>query len=224
MTIHEVYLETGEARTFAGALDWPGWCRSGKDAAGALQALVDYGPRYQIALQGLKVDFKPPGDVSELEVMEHLEGDSTTDFGAPGAWPEYDSRPLSNEEADRLLTILQACWCAFDEAVEAADGRELRKGPRGGGRELNAILEHVAGAELAYLRSVGRKPAQNPDLDGENRLSQIREAVEDAVRAGVSGELPTEGPRGGVRWTARYFVRRVAWHVLDHAWEIEDRV
>ncbi len=23
---------------------------------------------------------------------------------------------------------------------------------------------------------------------------------------------------------ARYFVRRTAWHVLDHLWEIEDRL
>ncbi len=25
-------------------------------------------------------------------------------------------------------------------------------------------------------------------------------------------------------WTARSFVRRVAWHTLDHTWEIEDRI
>jgi len=24
-------------------------------------------------------------------------------------------------------------------------------------------------------------------------------------------------------WPARYAIRRTAWHVLDHAWEIEDR-
>jgi hypothetical protein len=26
------------------------------------------------------------------------------------------------------------------------------------------------------------------------------------------------------RWPPRYVVRRAAWHVLDHAWEIEDRI
>ena len=25
------------------------------------------------------------------------------------------------------------------------------------------------------------------------------------------------------KWTARYFLRRAAWHVLDHVWEIEDK-
>ncbi len=41
----EIYLEIGEKRTFAGALDWPGWSRSGKDEVSAMQALIDYGAR-----------------------------------------------------------------------------------------------------------------------------------------------------------------------------------
>jgi hypothetical protein len=44
------------------------------------------------------------------------------------------------------------------------------------------------------------------------------------VRASARGEIPAKGPRGGLRWTARYFVRRLSWHILDHAWEIEDRM
>jgi hypothetical protein len=43
------------------------------------------------------------------------------------------------------------------------------------------------------------------------------------LSAVACGEPVRTGPRGGVRWTARYYVRRSAWHVLDHAWEIEDR-
>mgnify|MGYP003380452358 CR=1 FL=1 len=37
-----VYLEIGQKRTFAGAVDWPGWCRAGRDEAAALQAPVSY--------------------------------------------------------------------------------------------------------------------------------------------------------------------------------------
>ena len=46
-------------------------------------------------------------------------------------------------------------------------------------------------------------------------------AVLDALTRAVIEGLPAAGPRGGVIWTARSFVRRAAWHVLDHAWEIE---
>ena len=65
-------------------------------------------------------------------------------------------------------------------------------------------------------------PSEEEDLDEE--LDRTRQAVLDALAAAAHGEVPARGPRGGVIWTPRYFVRRVAWHVLDHAWEIEDRV
>ena len=53
----EVFVETGKKKTFAGAVDWPGWCRGGRDEAGALQALVDYGPRYARVLHGPGVHY-----------------------------------------------------------------------------------------------------------------------------------------------------------------------
>jgi hypothetical protein len=55
-------------------------------------------------------------------------------------------------------------------------------------------------------------------------MAQVLEAAIAGMRASAAGEIPAVGPRGGKRWTARYFVRRAAWHVLDHAWEIEDRI
>ncbi len=33
-----------------------------------------------------------------------------------------------------------ASWTAFDATAEAAAGHELRKGPRGGGRDLDKIV------------------------------------------------------------------------------------
>lgn len=219
-----VYLESGKRKTFAGALDWPGWCRSGRDESAALQALVNYGPRYKSALSGSGLKFRSPDLPAELEIHEVLEGDSTTDFGSPGAWPTFDSRPLDQRDANRFRQVLRACWETFDRAVAQATGHELRKGPRGGGRDLEAIVDHVAGAELAYLGRVGGKPALEQGLPEDERMAAIRAAVDEALEAGVRGEIPEQGPRGGIRWSARYFVRRVAWHILDHAWEIEDRV
>jgi hypothetical protein len=55
-------------------------------------------------------------------------------------------------------------------------------------------------------------------------LWESRRHILDELSAAARGELPTEGPRGGKRWSPVYFVRRLAWHELDHAWEIEDRV
>ena len=220
----EVYLEVGKKRTFAGAIEWPGWCRSGRDEESALQALFAYAPRYARALVAARLGFRPPADLAAFTVTERLAGNATTDFGAPGLAPSYDRRPVDDADLKRLQTLLKACWRAFDAAALAAAGKELRKGPRGGGRDLAKITEHILGADSAYLARLGAnlKPGKMEDLDEE--LRRTRQAVLSALASAARGGAAAPGPRGGARWMPRYFVRRSAWHVLDHAWEIEDRV
>jgi hypothetical protein len=219
----DVYLEIGKKRVFASAIDWPGWARSGPDEASALQALCDYGRRFEQALASAQLDFSAPVNVSAFAVIERLEGNATTDFGAPGVVPMNDLRLVDEVELRRFQALLEAYWQAFDTTVRAASGKELRKGPRGGGRSLEGIVEHVLEAENAYLERLGWKLKQT---DAENiaaKTGQIRQATMEGLAAAVHGEIPARGPRGGLHWTARQFVRRVAWHVLDHAWEIEER-
>jgi hypothetical protein len=52
----------------------------------------------------------------------------------------------------------------------------------------------------------------------------VRQAILKTLEESVHGKIAAHGPRGGKRWLPRYFVRREAWHVLDHVWEIEDRL
>jgi hypothetical protein len=218
----DVYLETGSKRVFAGAIDWPGWCRSGRDENGALAALVGYGSRYSAVVRGAVKGFTAPR-ASSLTVVERLTGNATTDFGAPSIAPAADARPVDALELKRLLTLLGACWDAFDRSVDGAAGRELRKGPRGGGREVDAIVEHVLGAEAMYVTRLAAKGPKVEGRDAREAAAEVRDAVRDALRRAVMEGLPSAGPRGGKIWLPRYFVRRAAWHVLDHAWEIEDR-
>jgi len=220
----EVYLEIGLKRTFACASDWPGWSRGGRDEPSALRALCDYGARYANVLRPAQLGFEAPADPSAFSVVERLKGGATTDFGAPGEAPASDARPVDETDLRRFQALLEACWGAFDIAVQAGRGRELRKGPRGGGRELDAILEHVLGAEASYLSQLGWKPEKSEGQVPGEGLAQIRRSILEGLAASARGEIPSQGPRGGLRWTPRYFVRRSAWHVLDHAWEIEDRI
>lgn len=220
----DVYLEVGKKKTFAGALGWPGWCRSGRDAESALQALFDAGPRYAQVLRASRLGFKAPADISALVVVERLEGNATTDFGAPAIAPSHDASPVKPDELQRFQKILKACWQTLDATAKSAAGTSLRSGPRGGGRQLEGIIEHVLGADEGYLNAVGWKIPKSGARDLDDRLEQSRQAALSALIASARGEIPAKGPRGGVRWSARYFVRRAAWHILDHAWEIEDRV
>lgn len=222
----DVYLESGAKCVFAGALEWPGWCRSAKDEAGALEALVSYASRYRAALAAgpgahVSTDFRVPAEPSELRVVERLKGGGGTDFGVPGESPSGDKADLDAAEIQRQVAILRASWAAFDAAAAAAEGVVLRTGPRGGGRDLAKIVDHVLGADQAYLGQLGSRPPK-----GDGSPAHARAQIERDIEAFTARALgrPVPDPRQTKRpWTPRYFIRRAAWHVLDHAWEIEDR-
>lgn len=205
-----VYLEVGTRRVFAAALDWPGWCRAGRDEAAALEALAGYADRYRTVADGAGIAFDSPG---AFVVVERLEGSATTDFGAPGALPAADRAPVGADEAQRLATLVAAAWRALDGAAATAL-EVLRKGPRGGGRDRDAVVAHVVESEQGYARHLG-VTARHARGTGADAVAARRRAVLAALTAGQ--------PRPGDRWPARYAARRFAWHALDHAWEIEDR-
>ena len=214
MTKVSVALEVGRTRVFAVALDWPGWTRGAKTADAAIAALVEYAARYGSAMKGFKVPRSP-----QVEVVEQLTGSSTTDFGAPGAIPEFDKAPFKASDVDRSLRLMECGWAAFDSAVNSASGRTLATGPRGGGRDIPKMIDHVMEADCSYLRALGGKPPS--PCDSQDALWPL---IKETLASAARGEIAERGPRGGQRWPARYFVRRSIWHVLDHAWEIEDRL
>ncbi|HZV50500.1 MAG TPA: hypothetical protein VFD49_12105 [Candidatus Dormibacteraeota bacterium] len=211
-----VYLELGPKRVFAGAADWPGWCRSGRDEGQALEALVAAAPRYLPVAVEAGLAFPIPAAVDALTVVERLPGSATTDFGAPAAIAAGDARPLVPGEGARLAALLLASWSTFDRVVAGAPA-QLRKGPRGGGRDRDAIVRHVLAAEAQYVRKLGLR-SPSPEPGDEAAIHRLRTAVVEAIR---SAEAAAGSISAG--WPVRYAARRIAWHVLDHAWEIEDR-
>jgi hypothetical protein len=193
-----VYLEIGAKKTFALAVDWPGWARSAKTPDGAIEALAGYEGRYRMVVEGAGEEWP---EVDGFDVVEEVAGNASTDFGAPGAVPDLDRSPLDG----RLVTLWRACWETFDR-VAAAAPEELRKGPRGGGRDTSKMIAHVDEADRAYARQMRVKPGEIP-------TSELRAAM---VAAALT-------PAADAKWPPRYLIRRSAWHALDHAWEIEDR-
>ena len=105
-----VFLEMGKRRSFAGALDWPGWCRSGRDEDTALLALIEYGPRYAHVLHSTGLGFEAPSGSSNPLVTERHEGNATTDFGAPSILLDADRAALDGSELERARTLLLAWW------------------------------------------------------------------------------------------------------------------
>jgi hypothetical protein len=209
-----VAVEETPKKTFASAVDWPGWSRSGKSMPAALETLAAYGPRYEIVARAAGETF-PTGGI-EVEAVEVSEGGSGTAFGVPSRVSEADRRPTGAADAARLARLVEAAWTRLDDVVAAAP-EELRKGPRGGGRNTSKIVDHTLGADHAYAREMGLKlPAPTPGDPASVRA--LRDAMLEVIRR------PSDGsPLAGRRWTVRYAAHRIAWHSLDHAWEIEDR-
>jgi hypothetical protein len=194
------YIEVGGKRAFASAADWPGWSRGGKDEKAALEALAAYAPRYAKVAKLARLEL--PASATRFEVVERQKGNASTDFGVPAIVARAETKKLSAKETERLISLLEASWKYLDQ-VRGKVPQELRKGPRGGGRDRDKMYAHVLDAELAYAGALRVK-----------LKASDRKALLTALR----------NPNPDARWPVAYAIRRIAWHALDHAWEMEDRV
>jgi hypothetical protein len=207
----EIIVEAADTRTFASAVGWPGWSRSAKDEALALDALARYAPRYAAVARRAGLEAPDAVAPEDLVVAERTTGNASTAFGVPGRVAELDLRPVTSRDAGRLADLVRAAWETLAEVAAGAPA-ELRKGPRGGGRDRDKVVAHVEEAEHAYARSIGVRPPASADI------SEIRARILEVLSLASDGS-----PLPGGTWPQRYAARRVAWHTLDHAWEIEDR-
>ncbi len=211
----DVGVEVGAKKAFVWAVDWPGWCRAGKTVELAREALVSYAPRYRAVTRIAQLTL-PTADDEALRVVERAKGGGGTDFGVPSEITKADHRPVTRAEAERLASLVDAAWTLLDRVAAGAPA-ELRKGPRGGGRDRDKMIGHVIEADHAYAREIGIR-VKEPRFGDRAAVEAERNTVLDLLRQ------PSDGsPLADRKWTQRYAARRIAWHALDHAWEIEDR-
>jgi hypothetical protein len=209
-------LEVGPKRkVFAQVIEWPGWCRSGRDEAAAIGAVESVTARYRAALGDLAA---PLGSgAPAFTIMERVEGSATTDFGAIDRVLASDRRALEPGEPERLAAFLDACWAAFDAAFAAIPigDREVKPAV---GRGPDAMREHVIDTGRRHLSWLLRPvPKRDPGEEADIESAQRR-----PLRAAVT-TLPLGAPFASERYPGPYAVRRECWHALDHAWELENR-
>src|SRR4029079_4826733 len=177
---------TKDKKSVAFSLDWPGWSRGAKTADLALETLESYKDRYlPIAqLAGMRKECDAAGP---LEVIEERVGPGSTDFwGISFAPSSTEHGPMDEASFDRAITLLRACWRFFD-SVAARVSPEMRKGPRGGGRDRDRIISHVIVTESqGFANGVGLKIPDGTALipDGLNRYREDYVAAMRAYNAG----------------------------------------
>ena len=207
--------EVAAKKAFVWAVDWPGWCRGGKDKDLAIEALVAARSRYAKVARRAGLEL-PQVEAGDLRVVESVGGGGGTEFGLPSTITRDDRRRVTKAEAERLASLVEAAWVIFDRVAERSPA-VLRKGPRGGGRDRDKMIGHVIEADHAYAREIGVRLPE-PSFADRAAVEAERAAVLDALRQ------PSDGsPLADRKWTPRYAARRIAWHALDHAWEMEDR-
>ena len=212
-----VMLEIGpkDKRVVVVAPDWPGLERGAKTGEAAIARLQTYLPRYapMANLAGMGEEFAA---IATVDVVERYQGTGSTDFwGISFAFSDIDRQVMSSAELERELALLQACWAFFDD-VRSRVSAELRKGPRGGGRDRDHIVRHTLGTEQDFAGKLGLRTLDGADLTGEG-LKAHRDAYCNAIR-----EYHAEGKLART-WPLRYLIRHTAYHTLDHAWEMEDK-
>lgn len=222
-TIHDMpvrtVLEHGpkEKKVVAFAVDWPGWSRGAKVDSEALATLESYRGRYRPVAQeaGMVREFDRGGP---LAVTEERVGTGSTDFWGISFSPSsFEQGTMDEKEIERKIRLLRACWAYFD-GVAARVSAEMRKGPRGGGRDRDEIIRHTIRTESEYFaKRLGLRIPEGAALTQEG-LREHREAYVAAMRAYNSGiGTPMRS------WTLSFLIRHSAYHMMDHAWEMEDK-
>jgi hypothetical protein len=204
-------------RSVAFSIDWPGWSRGAKSAELALETLEAYRERYRpvASLAGLVREFDAAGP---LKIVEDKVGTGSTDFWGISFSPSATEQgPMGEADLERGITLLRACWVFFDD-VAARVSPEMRKGPRGGGRDREHIIRHTIRTESEYFaRQVGLRIPDEAALTPDG-LQQHRETYVAAMRAYNAGDIKRMRS-----WTLPFLIRHSAFHTLDHAWEMEDK-
>ena len=213
----KVVLETGPKakKVVALAPRWPGLERGAKTGDAALEMLEAYIPRYAPVAEAAGLGRAYRG-IRGLEVVERYPGTGSTDFwGISFAFSSIDRQPVGTKELERELALMDACWAFFDDA-SARVSAEMRKGPRGGGRDRDRIRRHVLVTEQDWGKKLGLgRP--DPVVTSGPALADWRLAYLGAIR-----EFHAQG-REARSWPLRYLVRHTAFHSMDHAWEMEDK-
>ena len=212
-----VTLEIGPKgkKVVAVAPDWPGLARGGKTNEDAIERLRSYLPRYAPVAKLAKMDAEFDA-VKKLNVVEQYPGTGSTDFwGISFAFSNIDRQGMSRDELERALTLMQACWAFFD-AVRGRVSAELRKGPRGGGRDRDRIVLHLFANEQDWAKGLGVLTPDDAMLTDAG-MKAHRAAYCNGIR-----DYHAQGKLAG-KWPLRYMIRHTAFHTMDHAWEMEDR-
>jgi hypothetical protein len=212
-----ILLEVGKKRrVVAAATDWPGLDRWGTSEDDAIAKLQAYLPRYAgvAGRAGLADAF---ARARTIEVIERTPGSSSTDFWGIAHVPSvFEAEPMSDADLERRLTLLGAAWAEFD-AIAQRSPSVLKPAGRTEGRPRDSVIRHVYGSEPEQMTRKVEVRTPLDEVQTPAGLDAHRLATLEAIRA------YHDAGRNARTWPIPFLIRRIAHHVMDHGWELQDR-
>ncbi len=153
----------------------------------------------------------------DVEVVERVPGSSSTDFWGIAHVPsEIEREVLSPADLERRLDLLRRAGRTSTTSLRASPATCGPDPAAPGARATRSSATCTATSRSrCHARSRSERPLEVV-LTPEG-LATHRQAYLDAFRAYNAEGKPAR------TWPIQFLVRRTAYHVMDHAWEMEDR-
>lgn len=228
MALYKLYVESGPMRkkTMVHVLELLGCVVSGPTTESALEDTPEAIRAYLHFLQGHGEQVQPDEPL-QTEIAELI---------TPGGWLGgslflWDQEPLAPEDLERSLRWLNWSRTELLEIVSGLSNTELEVLPPSGGRSVKAILEHVYGAEYAYVRLLGKlRGVQGPKMGAQRSreellawMAALRASEVETLCSLSQEELAAAATPEKSTRTARRVVRRMLEHEREHLTELQTR-
>jgi uncharacterized damage-inducible protein DinB/predicted RNase H-like HicB family nuclease len=233
MALYKLYLESGPAhkKTMVHVFDLLGCIATGPTTGEALARTPDAIRAYLRFLQHHGETLSPDEEI-ETQVAEHITEGNWMGNGSYDILFAPDLEPLAREDLEVYLRRLAWSRAEIRDLVSDLSEEQLEASPPGGGRPIKRILEHIFGAEYAYVRYFGkldgvRGPGSNVQRSRDELLEWmdvLRTSEFKKLHSLNSQELAEPFTQGKTTRTARRILRRMLEHEWEHLVELQERL
>ncbi|MBI2757641.1 MAG: type II toxin-antitoxin system HicB family antitoxin [Chloroflexi bacterium] len=235
MTKYSLYLESGpkHKKTMVHVLDLLGCIAQGPTTEAALESTPEAIRTYLRFLQAHGETVRPEGVISTV-VAVHVKEGTWLGNGDPTPGFAPDFKTLSTQ--DKVINLQRLAWMQIDllELIRDVTQEQMLVEPKGGGRSIYGILEHMAESHTVYLRylvsnvsglSQALKAVQEEGPDSlPLTLSGLWDITSSRLAALTDAERKVLVSHGQVTWSARRAMRRMLEHGWEHLMEISTRL
>ena len=173
----------------------------GRTRHAAIETLLDYVERYRVVTDRAGIEFRPGPDRRRRAAGGF--GDDRLRRARRDRRARAPPRSASRKRSGSPRSSARRGTCSTTSSPEhppsSARGHEA-----------------AGGTATRWCNTSSRPSSRTPASSGSTSRSSA--PISAATSSPRSGQRPTD-----TAWPVRYAARRIAWHVLDHAWEIEDR-